>query len=97
MTLHYPITRQQQQQQLLGARIIDRLFPGDIFWMNVFGDLEDLEQVFAAELGIKREPTSVTGHVLGSGHCSALIKVNEASSLYSIHHLLGDRHGSSVC
>eukprot|EP00095_Tigriopus_kingsejongensis_P006305 maker-scaffold61_size441589-snap-gene-0.13 protein:Tk06305 transcript:maker-scaffold61_size441589-snap-gene-0.13-mRNA-1 annotation:"hypothetical protein DAPPUDRAFT_213420" len=42
---------------------------GHIFWMNVFGDLEDLEQVFAHRynLPLKR--------VLGSGSCSALIKL----------------------
>jgi hypothetical protein len=31
--------------------------------MNIFGDLEDLEGVFAAELNL----THVPGHVLGSG------------------------------
>ena len=43
--------------------------------MNIFGDLEDLEQVFAARLGL-----NVTSRrVLGSGHCSALIKVRRNS------------------
>ena len=48
----------------------NRLEYDDILWMNVFGDLEDLEQVFSHRLGLNH-----TGHVLGSGSCSALIKV----------------------
>jgi len=39
--------------------------------MNVFGDLEDLEQVFSRGRPVK-------GQVFGSGSCSALIKVCQA-------------------
>jgi len=39
--------------------------------MNIFGDLEDLEQVFSAQKGIP-----LPRKVFGSGSCSALIKVS---------------------
>ena len=53
----------------------------DVFWMNVFGDLEDLEQAVAAgDEDIK--PT----HVFGSGSCSALIKLLPGNAdLYASH------------
>ena len=51
-----------------------------IFWMNVFGDLEDLEQVFSARFNLTNPK------VLGSGSCSALIKVlPDNSDLYASH------------
>ena len=42
----------------------------DFLWMNIFGDLEDLEQVF----NLDGHYDNVT-RVLGSGSCSALIKL----------------------
>ena len=47
----------------------NRIPHGDIFWMNIFGDLEDLEQVF--DINDEFNKT----RILGSGSCSALIKV----------------------
>ena len=40
----------------------------DIITMNIFGDLEDLEQVFDTD-------SKVPAKVRGQGHCSALIKL----------------------
>lgn len=55
----------------------------DFYWMNVFGDLEDLEQVFASEYF---NETEVPGHVTGSGSCSALIKLLPGNEdLYAAH------------
>jgi hypothetical protein len=57
-----------------------RIPHGDIFWMNIFGDLEDLEQVFD-----QKEEFNKT-RIFGSGSCSALIKLlpnNE--DLYMAH------------
>lgn len=54
---------------------------GDIFWMNIFGDLEDLEQA----LDIKGEFANKT-RLLGSGSCSALIKILPGNEdLYVAH------------
>ena len=44
--------------------------PEDFLWMNIFGDLEDLEQVF----NLDGKYDNVT-RVLGSGSCSAMIKL----------------------
>ena len=53
----------------------------DLYWMNIFGDLEDLEQVFAGRLNV-----SLPDAVLGSGSCSALIKVlPDNADLYAAH------------
>ena len=53
---------------------------GDIFWMNVFGDLEDLEQVF--DINDEFNKT----RILGSGSCSALIKILPGNQdLYVAH------------
>ena len=57
-----------------------RIPHGDIFWMNVFGDLEDLEQVF----DINNEFNKT--RILGSGSCSALIKILPGNQdLYVAH------------
>lgn len=54
---------------------------GDIFWMNIFGDLEDLEQA----LDVEGEFANRT-HVMGSGSCSALIKIlPKNEDLYVAH------------
>ena len=50
---------------------------GDLFWMNIFGDLEDLEPV----LDINDEFNKT--RIFGSGSCSALIKVNQFQKGYS--------------
>ena len=48
--------------------------------MNIFGDLEDLEQALASRLGLNAT------HVLGSGSCSALIKVLDGNKdIYAAH------------
>lgn len=53
---------------------------GDIFWMNIFGDLEDLEQVFDPKNKFN------TTRVLGSGSCSAMIKLLPGNAdLYLAH------------
>ena len=53
----------------------------DIFWMNIFGDLEDLEQVF----NLDGKYDNVT-RLLGSGSCSALIKLlPDNQELYMAH------------
>ena len=53
---------------------------GDIFWMNIFGDLEDLEQVFDMENEFNKT------RILGSGSCSALIKILPGNEdLYVAH------------
>ena len=53
---------------------------GDIFWMNVFGDLEDLEQVFDIHDEFNKT------RILGSGSCSALIKILPGNQdLYVAH------------
>ena len=45
--------------------------PDDIFFMNIFGDMEDLSTALVQIHGL-----NVTlDHVLGDGHCSALIKL----------------------
>ena len=53
---------------------------GDIFWMNILGDLEDLEQVFDMENEFNKT------RILGSGSCSALIKILPGNEdLYVAH------------
>ncbi|XP_040576253.1 putative phospholipase B-like 2 [Lepeophtheirus salmonis] len=53
----------------------------DIFFMNVMGDVEDLEQVFSHRLNI-----SLPDKVLGSGSCSALIRLLPGNrDLYAAH------------
>lgn len=54
------------------AKFSGDLIPrGDIFWMNSFGDLLDLEQIYADRLNIS-DPNGF--HELGFTSCSALIK-----------------------
>ncbi|TRY78809.1 hypothetical protein TCAL_07583 [Tigriopus californicus] len=63
------------------ARRTKKTIPrGNIFWMNVFGDLEDLEQVFASRFNLTLE------RVLGTGSCSALIKLLPGNSELFVAH-----------
>jgi len=48
-------------------------------WFNIFGDMEEFEQIFSGGVGtggLRR------GHVIGSGSCSALVKVT--TRIYSM-------------
>ena len=49
---------------------MDEVTLEDIVTMNIFGDLEDLEQVFQEDE--EMEPAKARG---GYGHCSALIRL----------------------
>ena len=49
---------------------MDEVTLEDIVTMNIFGDLEDLEQVFQEDEA--PEPAKARG---GDGHCSALIRL----------------------
>lgn len=52
-------------------------------WFNIFGDMEEFEQIFSGGVGtggLRR------GHVIGSGSCSALVKVlPDLSDLLTSH------------
>eukprot|EP00096_Caligus_rogercresseyi_P012655 TRINITY_DN5370_c0_g1_i1.p1 TRINITY_DN5370_c0_g1~~TRINITY_DN5370_c0_g1_i1.p1 ORF type:complete len:563 (+),score=96.26 TRINITY_DN5370_c0_g1_i1:42-1730(+) len=53
----------------------------DLYFMNVMGDIEDLEQAFSHRLNI-----SLPDHVLGSGSCSALIRLLPGNTdLFAAH------------
>ena len=52
-------------------------------WFNIFGDMEEFEQIF--KIGNK-ESKAPRRHMLGSGSCSALIKVlPDLSDIYTSH------------
>ncbi|QQP41116.1 Phospholipase B-like [Caligus rogercresseyi] len=51
----------------------------DLYFMNVMGDIEDLEQAFSHRLNI-----SLPDHVLGSGSCSALIRLLPGTPISSL-------------
>lgn len=55
-------------------------------------DIGDLQEVFSADLS-ERMPLSHR-HIIGSGHCSALIKVlPNNNDLYTSHDTWSDYHG----
>ena len=63
------IDNEGSTNEIPAGSISNRIPHGDIFWMNVFGDLEDLEQVFDTNDDFNKT------RILGSGSCSALIKI----------------------
>jgi len=86
---HHVSLYYEQLEGLVGgynaaAKGTNRTIPaGDLYWMNVQGDIEDLEQALASQLNITDEQPS---HVTGSGSCSALIKLLPGNSdLYAAH------------
>ena len=56
-----------------------------IRWFNIFGDMEEFEQIFNLN-GFDKFKGPVRRHMLGSGSCSALIKVlPDLSDIYTSH------------
>ena len=55
---------------LAKAGVVPAIPHGDIFFMNIFGDMEDLSTALVQKHGLNVS----LDHVLGDGHCSALIK-----------------------
>ncbi|XP_034251740.1 putative phospholipase B-like 2 [Thrips palmi] len=67
---------------------LPELTQNDILWLNVQGDLEDLVSALASsEDGLDNEATVMErGRVLGSGSCSALIKLLPGSKDLFVSH-----------